>query len=726
MYSLKKVFFSLFEEENRYSVIGVVFLYTIIVIVLFYPLLDPNPLFRRYITDDFIHYYFPWVNDLLGSIHLKTLSLNHWNYYASSGSPNIIEGTQYYIPTLALVFFYRLAGNFASVTLIQNFVIAHIILAGLGFYLLLRSKQINIWLAFFGGLIFMISGFMTTVIWVFPIAISIIPWIVISIEKYFREKRIFWLVVSSFLSFQLLAASQQIFIYSLLFLVFYFWVFGQLAQNIKRFIYYVGLTLLFSAIIILPLLELSPHLSRQNYFTPDYLTSASNQLSNLFDLIVYYNYLGYKYLYIGCVSVILIIGHLSDREIRYFRMLLAVLVLFIYGLGSTFIQSITHLLPLISSLRWPSRINQFVVIFLIFMLIQAIQSYQPNFKRELKVSLILTVVLVAGFFIIQIPAESLLLSFLFLFSFVLAVYCHQRELISRKSLFAIIIMLIFLDLSHSFLRVRDHQLGKYQVDISRKLDRSEWFNRQNINPVIPSNFRISEIDFLELDYNKFLLNKEYSAGSYSAAGGDYTPAILKDYDVYLKMAGKNPNLYKAANIKTSDSDTSFYPRAYLVDCYQLAGDNQTSIKIMADSRFSADDRVVLQQKPSFDDIKQVDIDERCQTKYTPTEYTNIDDQIFFSPISVDKPTILFISDNYYPGWEAEVNGQPTEILKANYTFKAVVLAAGENKVVMKFKPKTVWWGAWIFKMTVIFSLIAIIYDIKRKKGKRKNGKKLKS
>lgn len=45
-----------------------------------------------------------------------------------------------------------------------------------------------------------------------------------------------------------------------------------------------------------------------------------------------------------------------------------------------------------------------------------------------------------------------------------------------------------------------------------------------------------------------------------------------------------------------------------------------------------------------------------------------------------QPKLLFLSDNYYPGWKATVNGEETEILRANYTFRAVPLVPGEHLV----------------------------------------------
>ena len=45
----------------------------------------------------------------------------------------------------------------------------------------------------------------------------------------------------------------------------------------------------------------------------------------------------------------------------------------------------------------------------------------------------------------------------------------------------------------------------------------------------------------------------------------------------------------------------------------------------------------------------------------------------------DRPSVLVLSEVYYPGWQAIVDGQPSPILRANWTFRAVALEAGRNR-----------------------------------------------
>ncbi len=48
---------------------------------------------------------------------------------------------------------------------------------------------------------------------------------------------------------------------------------------------------------------------------------------------------------------------------------------------------------------------------------------------------------------------------------------------------------------------------------------------------------------------------------------------------------------------------------------------------------------------------------------------------------------LFLSDPFYPGWQAELDGEPVPILRADYAFRAVATPAGSgHTVTMTFRP----------------------------------------
>ena len=65
---------------------------------------------------------------------------------------------------------------------------------------------------------------------------------------------------------------------------------------------------------------------------------------------------------------------------------------------------------------------------------------------------------------------------------------------------------------------------------------------------------------------------------------------------------------------------------------------------------------------------------------------------------------LFLSDPFYPGWRAEVDGEPATILRADYAFRAVAVPAGSHTVTMVFRPNSWYAGLGITAFTAVVLL----------------------
>jgi len=70
---------------------------------------------------------------------------------------------------------------------------------------------------------------------------------------------------------------------------------------------------------------------------------------------------------------------------------------------------------------------------------------------------------------------------------------------------------------------------------------------------------------------------------------------------------------------------------------------------------------------------------------------------------------LYVSDTYYPGWKAYIDGKETEIYRANLAFRAVEVPAGKHRVTFKYVPFSFYLGL----VLTCIGIAACCYLIKR-------------
>jgi uncharacterized membrane protein YfhO len=77
-------------------------------------------------------------------------------------------------------------------------------------------------------------------------------------------------------------------------------------------------------------------------------------------------------------------------------------------------------------------------------------------------------------------------------------------------------------------------------------------------------------------------------------------------------------------------------------------------------------------------------------------------------LEVDTPeaAFLFMSEAHYPGWQAYVDGEKEEILRASYVFRAIPLGPGSHRVEVVFEPMSFKIGLLLSLLTVFSLLIA--------------------
>jgi hypothetical protein len=76
-------------------------------------------------------------------------------------------------------------------------------------------------------------------------------------------------------------------------------------------------------------------------------------------------------------------------------------------------------------------------------------------------------------------------------------------------------------------------------------------------------------------------------------------------------------------------------------------------------------------------------------------------------LTAQGPGILVLTDAFYPGWRATVDGEPAPILRADIMFRAVELSEGEHTVEFRFEPVSVGMGLWLSGLSGLALLIAL-------------------
>jgi hypothetical protein len=72
-------------------------------------------------------------------------------------------------------------------------------------------------------------------------------------------------------------------------------------------------------------------------------------------------------------------------------------------------------------------------------------------------------------------------------------------------------------------------------------------------------------------------------------------------------------------------------------------------------------------------------------------------------------SFLFLSEIFYPGWKAYIDGQPTPILRGNYLFRVINLPKGDHSVSLVFDPLSIRLGIGVTIFTLFIFLNVVIY-----------------
>lgn len=125
-------------------------------------------------------------------------------------------------------------------------------------------------------------------------------------------------------------------------------------------------------------------------------------------------------------------------------------------------------------------------------------------------------------------------------------------------------------------------------------------------------------------------------------------------------------------------NTAALPRAFVVPTASQAEPPEGALARMQEQGFDPTREVVLYEPPPIVREGAQPLEEATArvVRHEPTEVV--------VEVSTPDSAYLVLTDNYYPDWRAEVDGEPAELYRAYHTFRAVPVPPGSHTVVFRF------------------------------------------
>ncbi|HER19997.1 MAG TPA: hypothetical protein ENO14_03020 [Chromatiales bacterium] len=143
------------------------------------------------------------------------------------------------------------------------------------------------------------------------------------------------------------------------------------------------------------------------------------------------------------------------------------------------------------------------------------------------------------------------------------------------------------------------------------------------------------------------------------------------------------------------------PRVYFVDRYRVASGDD-ALQLLGSGAVDVGEEVVLAESPGLEPSS----DEGATAEVSEWEFSRVR-----ISASLPQAAILVVSEVYYPGWKATVDGEPAHVLQANHVLRALALPAGEHDIVMSYDTSLLKRGLTLSVSAFSISLLMLIGSI---------------
>ena len=729
------------------------------------------------VADDVFRHLYPL--RVLAVDMLKKFQLPLWNPYNGAGTPLLAIMHPGYLNPFGAVFFF-----FPPELAWSVFVALQPLFLGFCTYLYCRKVKLRHEAALFTGAVLIFSGFVIARLLYgeFIYLLSTLPILLLLIEDMFtNEKSVLWILVSPVVFFLFLSGQPHMILYVLI-LSFCYGVYRYLqlrpvghSYRILVFCFLILLGIGMAGIQLIPSFELLAH-STINRATSQFIFDRFLLPVTQLLTIAIPNYFGNQATYnwwgtgdyiettasIGLIplffaSIALWVKKLQ-KDPRWFFFGSAIISIFLTldWFGTRWLYSLP--IPVLSA-DVPSRIFVLTTFSIAILAGYGFDAWFQE-KRTFRITKIVWFLIFVGviiavtagiaFFHPQCPVAeipncwTISLRNTILEVGVFAVFMVTLFVLRKKRLIPFVLVIAlglynsnkFLPFSSRENVLPDNSLIQALKEHTRDA-RVFGLGSANIKTNFATAFRIYDPNYYDP-----LHIKRYAEFISYANSGEYPPKLLRS-DVELTRDTANNRvldllsvtylIYKKTEVPTKNvehviwEDEHWYiekresaqPQAYLVYDVEIIDNDQVLLERLFDSSFDAQNNIILEKQSGLTRFPELKLP---QFRESSVVIKNYEEQHVNIETDTDRPAILALTDTYYPGWKAYVDGVETPIYRANYSFRAVEVPAGSHTVRFTYEPVSVVVGGWITGGSMIVYGLIILLTMRSRVTMRKNGR----
>jgi membrane protein YfhO len=186
-----------------------------------------------------------------------------------------------------------------------------------------------------------------------------------------------------------------------------------------------------------------------------------------------------------------------------------------------------------------------------------------------------------------------------------------------------------------------------------------------------------------------------------------TTSVGKEFDL-LKASSRFQSVYNDGHVAVFEN-TSVLPRAFLVPQtgIELLKDADSQLAALRDPAFDPQKTVIVSNRPpSLSNLSVTSTPQQAASSFVKITGSGVNDVSIRA--SAGEASVLVVSQTYYPGWKAIVDGKPSELFPVNMTLTGVPVQPGAHDVRLVFDPVSFKVGAGLTLLTVVIIIAGLV------------------